>query len=168
VEINSRNKLIGTELCGIIALVFNLNRYKTSVQVIIQNSIAMRMEKKLQQNLSTEDICLMRYGIGSEKKSLLASVIEIDEFSEYHPVKLVCEIASEELEILENGLPVSLVIKKQDLLLYVLLKGTVFQKLLPNGYVVLSITNIQLFAKEEKNNISSFRKLENLSLLPAA
>ena len=128
----------------------------------------MRLEKKLRQNLSTEDICLMRYGIGSEKKSLLGTVLEIDEFSDYHPVKLVCEIESDELAILESGLPVSLVIKKQDLLLYVLLKGSVFQKSLHNRYVVLSITDIQFFAKEEKNNISSFRKLKNLSVLPAA
>lgn len=128
----------------------------------------MRLEKKLRQNLSAEDICLMRYGIGSEKKSLLATVVEIDEFSEYHPVKLVCEIDSENLEIFESGLQVSLVIKKQELLLYVLLKGTVFQKSSHNAYVVLSITDIQFFAKEEKNNISSFRKLKNLSVLPAA
>ena len=128
----------------------------------------MRLEKKLRQNLSIEDICLMRYGIGAEKKSLLATVIDIDEFSEYHPVKLVCELDSDELTIFESGVPVSLVIKKQDLLLYVLLKGTVFQKSVQNGYVILSITDIQFFAKEEKNNISSFRKLKNLSVLPAA
>ena len=110
----------------------------------------------------------MRYGIGSEKKSLLATVIEIDEFSEYHPVKLICRIDSEELKMLESGLPVSLVIKKQDVLLYVLLKGCVFQKSLHNRYVVLSITDVQFFTKEQTNNISSFRKLKNLSVLPAA
>ena len=128
----------------------------------------MMYRTQLQRNIGVKDICLVRYSMGAEKKSLLATLVEIDEFSEYHPMKLVCKMDAEELSILPKGIPVSIVIKKSGLLLYVLLKGNVFHKSTLDGYLTLSIGDVQFFAKEEKNNISSFKKINNILLLPAA
>jgi len=128
----------------------------------------MGLSKHLQQTLNIEEVCLMRYCIGDEKKSLLVTVLEIDEFSDYHPVKLVCNVDTDALTALENGIPVSLVSKNPDTLLYVLLRGTVFQKSINDGFVILSITDVQYFTKEQENNISSFRKIKSLSVLSAA
>jgi len=130
--------------------------------------MAMRHSKQLQQSLNINDICLIRFNVGDEKKSLLATILEVDEFSEYHPVKLVCNVDADSLSVLGRGVSVSLVSKKNNSLLYILLKGSVFQTSILEGYIVLSITDIQFFAREQKNNISSFRKVENLSVLSAA
>jgi len=150
------------------ALVPNLNILSERSKSIIQNRMAMRHTKQLQHNLNINDLCLMRYSIGDEKKSLLTTVLEVDEFSDYHPVKMVCKVDTDALAALENGISVSLVSKKSNSKLFVLLKGSVFQTSLHEGYVVLSITNVQFFTREEKNNISSFIKIENLSVLSAA
>ena len=128
----------------------------------------MALSKHLQQTLNIEDICLMRYCVSDEKKSLLVTVLEIDEFSDYHPVKLVCNVDTEAMTALKNGMPVSLVSKNPATRLYVLLKGNVFQKSVNDGYVILSINDVQYFTREQTNNISSFKKIKSLSVLSAA
>jgi len=94
------------------ALVPNLNILSERSKSIIQNRMAMRHTKQLQHNLNINDLCLMRYSIGDEKKSLLTTVLEVDEFSDYHPVKMVCKVDTDALAALENGISVSLVSKK--------------------------------------------------------